>query len=103
MSNEKLRSWWWHRQGLDGSCQGSSASEVLEHSGWSRSVGGVGPYLTMFARAGLSRESVDQAVADATIHELPAARGCTYVVPARDFALALKVGRRLKMANSAPL
>jgi hypothetical protein len=26
------------------------------------------------------------------IHELPAARGCTYVVPARDFALALQCG-----------
>jgi hypothetical protein len=26
------------------------------------------------------------------IHELPAARGCTYVVPAVDFALALKAG-----------
>ena len=26
------------------------------------------------------------------IHELPAARGCTYVVPACDFALALKAG-----------
>ena len=26
------------------------------------------------------------------IHELPAARGCTYVVPATDFALALKAG-----------
>jgi hypothetical protein len=27
------------------------------------------------------------------IHELPAARGCTYVVPASDFGLALKVGQ----------
>lgn len=27
------------------------------------------------------------------IHELPSARGCTYVVPASDFALALKVGQ----------
>src|SRR6185295_6360370 len=26
------------------------------------------------------------------IHELPSARGCTYVVPASDFALALRVG-----------
>ena len=27
------------------------------------------------------------------IHELPAARGCTYVLPSRDFALGLTVGR----------
>jgi hypothetical protein len=32
-------------------------------------------------------------VANLEIHELPSARGCTYVVPAQDFALALKVGQ----------
>jgi hypothetical protein len=31
-------------------------------------------------------------VAALDIHELPAARGCTYVVPAADFALALRAG-----------
>jgi hypothetical protein len=86
----KLRAWWAHRQGLDGSLSGASAAKVLEQSGWARSVGGVGPYLTLFSRAGLSRESVDRAVAAVEIHELPAARGCTYVVPAHDFALALQ-------------
>jgi len=70
-------------------------------------VGGVGPYLTFFSRARLSRETVDQAVADVEIHELPAARGCTYVVPKSDYALALTVGQitagaELKVAiNSA--
>ena len=42
---------------------------------------------------GLGRAAVDAAVAALDIHELPGARGCTYVVPARDFALALKVGQ----------
>jgi len=42
---------------------------------------------------GLSREIIDQAVINLEICELPAARGCTYVVPAADFALALKVGQ----------
>jgi hypothetical protein len=32
-------------------------------------------------------------VAALDIHELPAARGCTYVVPSADFALALKVAQ----------
>src|SRR5450631_199515 len=89
----KLRAWWSHRQGLDGSQAGAAPAEVLERTGWARSVGGVGPYLTLFARAGTSRESADQAVASLRIHELPAARGCTYVVPASEFALALKAGR----------
>ncbi len=91
--NARLQAWWAHRQGLDGTLAGKSAAEVLERTGWARSVGGVGPYLTLFSRAGLSREAADAAIADLRIHELPSARGCTYVVPARDFALALRAGQ----------
>src|SRR5579863_6535961 len=90
--NEKLRAWWSHRQALDGRLDGAAPAVVLEQAGWARSVGGVGPYFTLLARAGTSREAADQAVANLEIHELPAARGCTYVVPASDFALALKAG-----------
>ncbi|MEO6446363.1 MAG: crosslink repair DNA glycosylase YcaQ family protein [Gemmatimonadaceae bacterium] len=92
MDNAKLRAWWAHRQGLDGSLRGATPAEVLSRSGWARSVGGAGPYLTLFARARTSRADADAAVASASIHELPAARGCTYVLPAADFALALAVG-----------
>lgn len=88
-----LRAWWWHRQGLDGMLEGASAEEVLARAGWARSVGGVGPYLTLHARAGIGRAATDAAVARQEIHELPSARGCTYVVPSADFALALKVGQ----------
>ena len=91
--NDKLRAWWAHRQGLDGALAGAAPPEVLERTGWARSVAGVGPYLTLFSRAGTSREAADQAVANLEIHELPAARGCTYVVPASEFALALKAGQ----------
>ena len=59
MDDAKLRAWWWQRQGLDGSLRGASPAAVLERSGWARSVGGVGPYLTLFARAGTSREAAD--------------------------------------------
>lgn len=93
MNETKLRAWWWQRQGLDGSLRGASPAAVLDRSGWARSVGGVGPYLSLFARAGTSREAADAAVAAREIHELPSARGCTYVVPASDFALALTVGQ----------
>jgi len=89
----KLRAWWSHKQGLDGSLAGETASSVLEKTGWARSVGGVGPYLTLFSRAGIGREAADAAVRDLEIHELPSARGCTYVVPASDFAVALKAGQ----------
>lgn len=93
MDEGMIRAWWAHRQGLDGSLMGASAAEVLERTGWARSVGGVGPYLALFARAGLGRAAIDTAVAALAIHELPSARGCTYVVPATDYALALRVGQ----------
>jgi hypothetical protein len=96
-----LRTWWWHRQGLDGSLADASPAEVLAGSGWARSVGGANPYLTLFARTGVSRAEVDAAVAELAIHELPSARGCTYVVPASDFALALQVGRGAPEAEVA--
>jgi hypothetical protein len=86
-----LRAWWWKRQRLDGSLKEKTPEGVLEATGWARSVGGAGPYLTFFSRARLSRETVDRALAAADIHELPSARGCTYVVPQRDYALALTV------------
>ncbi|MEZ0066235.1 hypothetical protein ABIA32_002245 [Streptacidiphilus sp. MAP12-20] len=88
----RLRAWWAHRQGLDGSLLGVDAATVLARAGWARSVGGAAPYLGLFARAGLSRQQVDDAVAALEIHELPSARGCTYVLPAEDFALGLTVG-----------
>ena len=93
MDEAKIRAWWSHRQGLDGTLQGKTAAEVLEQSGWARSVAGAGPYLTLYSRAHISREDADKSVARLEIHELPSARGCTYVVPSRDFALALKVGQ----------
>ncbi len=65
----------------------------MERAGWARSVGGVGPYLTLFSRAGLSREKVDLELENTEIHELPSARSCTYVLPASDFALGLKLAQ----------
>ena len=89
----KRRAWWSFRQGLDGSLAGKSPAAVLERTGWSRSVGGVGPYFTLFSRAGTSRADADGAVARLEIHELPSARGCTYVLPASDFAIGLLAGQ----------
>ena len=89
----KLRAWYAHRQGLDGSLDGKSAAEVLQRAGWARSVGGVSPYLALFARAGITREQADAAARKLQIYELPSARGCTYVLPASDFALGLSAGQ----------
>lgn len=93
ITNEQIRTWRWQRQRLDGSGAGSDAETLLAETGWMRSVGGAGPYLGLFARGRLARATVDKQVASLAIHELPSARGCTYVVPARDFALALRAGQ----------
>lgn len=93
MNAAKLRAWWSQKQGLDGSLAGKSPAEVLERGGWARSVGGVSPFLSLFSRAGLSREKTDADLAKNLICELPSARGCTYVLPAKDFALGLKAGQ----------
>jgi len=87
-----LRAYWSHRQGLAGSLTGSNSADLLEQIGWARSVGGSTPYLTLFSRAGIRRAQAEADVAALRIHELPAARDCTYVVPQRDFALAAAVG-----------
>jgi hypothetical protein len=92
MRTAKLRAWWAHRQWLDGTHPGAAPAEVLAAAGWARSVGGAAPYLGLFARAGTGRAAVDAAVAALQVHELPSARGCTYVLPAADFALGLAAG-----------
>lgn len=88
----KLRAWWAHRQGLDGWLHGAAPDDVLRRTGWARSIGGANPYLQLFSRADTTREEADRAVADLAIHELPSVRGCTYVLPAADFALGLQLG-----------
>ena len=88
-----LRAWSWHRQGLDGSLAGTDAAGVLDRVGWARSIGGANTYLTLFARTGIRRAGTDAAVAAQHIHELPAARGCTYVLPATDYAWGLQMGQ----------
>lgn len=99
MQLETLWGWWWRKQCLDGGQRGRSAADVLQTAGWARSVGSSNPYLSLHARAGLRREAVDAAVAALEICELPAARGCTYVLPSSDFALGLKLGQPAEAAS----
>lgn len=56
-------------------------------------MGGISPYLTLFSRAGLTREQADADAAQFRIYELPSACGCTHVLPASDFALGLAAGQ----------
>lgn len=93
MSTPHLRAWWSSRQGLSGSREFTSPADALEAAGWVRTVGGANPYLALHARGGFTRETVDAALADGEIHELPSARGCTYLIPRSEYALALTVSQ----------
>ena len=55
MDEARLRAWHAHRQGLDGSLEGSTPARALERAGWARSIGGAAPYLAIHARCGASR------------------------------------------------
>ncbi|HUS64237.1 MAG TPA: crosslink repair DNA glycosylase YcaQ family protein [Kofleriaceae bacterium] len=90
---EQIRFWRWQRQRLQPSPAPVDPATLLAETGWMRSVGGSGPYLGLFARGKLRRARVDAAVAALEIHELPSARGCTYLVPACDFAVALRAAQ----------
>jgi len=98
MQLDTMRAWWFHRQGLD-RLRSVSSAETLSKTGWARSVGGCNPYLTLLARSGQSRVSVDTDIANIHIHELPSARGCTYVLPAEHFALGLAAGESFRKAE----
>jgi len=87
------RAFGWQRQRLGTArMEGASAAAVLADTGWQRTVGGTGPYLGLRARAGLGRAAVDAELVANRICELPAARGCTYLVPDADYAVALQAG-----------
>ena len=73
--------------------EGKSPREALVRSGWSRSVGGASPYIAIFSRTGASVAEIDKAAAEAEIHELPSARGCTYMLPKDDYAIGLSAAR----------
>ena len=59
--------------------------------GWARSLGGVDPYLALYARCGTSRADVDAALADDRLWVVPGVRGCIWLVPRADMPLALAV------------
>lgn len=88
-----LRAWWFERQGLPFRLKGTSASEILRKTGWVRSVGGSNPYISLFSRAGISRQDAESATENLDIHELPSARGCTYMLPHQDFKLGLRLAQ----------
>jgi len=75
---------------------GRSIVQVLEETGFVRTLGGVDIYLAVRARVpGMTREDLDGMVEAHEAQIIPAVRGCMYLVPRRDVPLSLKVAALL--------
>lgn len=71
---------------------GIPPAQVLERTGWVRTLGGADAYLALLARQPhLSRSLVDGAVHAGLAQIAPAVRGCIYLVSAADAPLCLRV------------
>ena len=73
----------------------SSAEEVLDRAGWARSVGGVSPYLTLFSRAGITREQADSDAAK--LEDLRTAERSRLHLCSPRFGLRLGARRRARL------
>lgn len=66
--------------------------QVLERTGWVRTLGGADAYLSLLARQPrYSRSLVDATVAAGQIRVVPAVRGCIYLAPESDVPLCLRI------------
>ncbi len=87
-------------QGLDRSLGGVGG--VLEQAGLVRTLGGIEAYLALCARdAEITPGAVHAAVESRAACVVPAARGCMYLVPARDVAACLVLADSLSSGRAA--
>ncbi len=74
---------------------------ALERTGFVRTLGGIDVYLALRARVpGLSRADLDRAVDRHEAQVLPSVRGCIYLVPRRDAAVALRAADLLSRGRA---
>lgn len=97
----RARAHWYVQQGLAGPMDATPV-EVVERTGWLRTLGGADVYLALRSRLpALKRIEVDAAVGAGRLRLSPAVRGCIYLVPERDHALALRTADVLSRRRTA--
>lgn len=95
LSRDQARRAFVAAQGLP-AAPGRSPVEVLEESGFARTLGGVDVYVALRARVpDLRRADLDRLVDGQQAQIVPAVRGCMYLVPRRDVALCLRLAASL--------
>ncbi len=82
---EQARRLWQARQGIGGHWSGTDVP-----GGWTRAIGGVGPYLGLLARGASDLEAIGEVVGMDTLTILPGVRNCIWVMPTHDRMLALQ-------------
>ena len=88
-------------QGLS-PANGATIGSTLESSGFLRTLGGIEVYLALRARVpGITRATVDAAVASGEAAVSPAVRGCMYLVAKRDVPLCLSIAAALSASRDA--
>lgn len=103
---ERLRAWWFRRQGLGSRNTPKDFVECLHRAGWLVTAGSTGVYLSMRARLpGISRETIDRAAIDGIdAIEVPGAHARPPVlVPHDEAALALRLHWASYAKHAAPL
>lgn len=91
LSLDEARRAWASAQGL-GTRRTGPLRETLAATGWLRMLGGAEAYLGMLARAeDATAEAVHAAIAAGDLRVLPAVRGCLYLVPREDTAIAIAI------------
>ena len=90
-----------HAQGLNASTAATSLHDVVESTGFVRTLGGVDVYLALRARyPQLERAALDASVAQGEFQVIPAARGCIYLVPRSQAVPALRLADSLTRKRS---
>lgn len=103
---DRVRAWWFWRQGLSSRNAPKDVVDSLRRAGWLATAGSTGVYLSMRARLpGVSRETIDRAAIDGVdIIEVPGAHARPPVlVPRDEMALALRLHWALYAKHAAPL
>jgi hypothetical protein len=89
----RARAHWHQRQGLAAApAKAAKVEEVVAATGWPRTLGGADVYLAVRARLpGMSRKTLDDAVAGSRLQVIPAVRSSVYLVPRPEVPLVLRV------------
>ena len=97
---ERARAHWWQKQGL-GAPVARRIDEVIDQTGWLRTLGGVEVYIAARARLpSVTKRALEQASESLAVQVVPAVRGCIYLLPRPHVPLALQFAESIWQARA---